>query len=456
MNIEFIPARMTLRFRLIVALMVASLSWANVGAAEVSEFPVVRQGVGLREALVLGSQHLVTTRSKLMAQSDSDLAEAARRRSAWPMVGVNAFAERTDTLLAIETPLGDLTSGQKSRGQLQIFLRQPLWRGSASLQAAADSLKAESSHLKAKQIADSRAVFAANLYLKLLALEASVMSTRSVEASYLSRFDRTRALLQAGRVLRSDLLKIQLELARTRQDIIRLEGQISIARRELGDAIGISGAFEVSPLKWLPSNLPIPDANGEGDALRNRSDMLAFATEIQSFSKSADAIQAEDFQPTVDLLAQHFDRDGVGFSPKRENSISLQISIPIFNAGATGEKWRAKLGERDAAEVAYADRMRVITTELEGAKVSYSTAMQLRKLAVLAVEDAIQTLEMRRSLYDLGKITVDDLMLAESELARQRTLMKTSEIDAVRAWVEYQYILGRDMTSLNYGVDHAP
>jgi outer membrane protein TolC len=182
--------------------------------------------------------------------------------------------------------------------------------------------------------------------------------------------------------------------------------------------------------------------------INEREDIQALKRKMESLSKNAGSIVAEQRRPNIDFVVQHIERRGVSLFPDRENAAAIQISIPLFNAGTTEPRQLALLREREALEAAGVDLKRTANLEIERARAAFFTAQSLRKQAEIGVESASENADTRRAQYDMGRLQVDDLLIAESELEGQKALIETAAVDIVRAWLSYQFAMGRPMTSL--------
>lgn len=405
--------------------------------------------INLQQALILGAQHPLSAKAHHLADADQARALVAHRQANWPTIGINGIAEQTNALVTFDTPFGSVHSGEKTRVQLQASLRLPLINKSADLRASAAALNADASNLVAKRAANIAAMTASGYYLDILRLRAQIASAQSLHQSLTARMARSEALLEAGKILRSDLLKVRLEQAQVAQNIVHLQGQQSMAQHALADAIGIDAAFEVAPPTWLPSALDLKaDAATADEPTIKRDDILALQTKIASLTKSAASVAAEQRKPNLDFLLKHDERRRVGLFPEHETSASLLLSIPIFNAGTNAPRQLALLRERNALEASEVDLQRSARLEIANAKTAFMTAQSLREQAKIGIESAEANVAARRAQYDIGRLQIDEVLTAESELANQRTLYETAAIDILRAWLSYHFASGRTMMDL--------
>jgi outer membrane protein len=420
--------------------------FAALASASASAIAAPVKMVTLADALRLGAAHEQVLSERSSAQAADERAKALHRQASWPTIGVGGYVERTDQLAGFDTPFGTLTSGDKTRGQLYANVRIPLLNESLSLRSDAEELQAAAGTLQAARTADQRALVAAQRYLDVLILQARLAAEQSLHASLASRLDRADALQKIGRVLKADVLKVRLELAQVDQAIARLNGQLHVARMGLAAAIGSDDEVDAAPLAWVPERLP-DDASND-DFKRRRQDILALRKRIDGLAKSAEAINAEERRLRIDIVAQHNERHGVSLLPGHENTIGIQFSLPLFNAGTVDPGRAAALYERTALEKKLIDGEREANLDVAREKEAFDIAVNLKALADTAIESARQTVDMRRSLYELGRVNVDDLLASESELERQRMLSATADIERARAWLGIQYARGINMREL--------
>lgn len=404
--------------------------------------------VGLQEVLERGREDLPALRAAALADANGALAQASDRQWSWPTIGFNSTFSRSDSVAVIGTPFGNLQAGDKEQYRLQAYLRQPLLRESARLKARSDAQQFSGGRLRADREAESRAFAAAKHYFGLLRLQAAAQAYRSLERSLQGRSKRLQELLAAGKVLRTDVLKVQVELARVEQELVVLEGRSEGEKLELAHAIGLA-EFALRATDWVPAEVPIDVSESDLHSLQSRSDLMALRQDADSAASAAESIRAEERMPVIDLLGQHFDRKGSALEAKRENSVGIQLSIALFSAGTNDLRQLAKLRERNAAEMAHEDALKGAQRDLVRARIALRTATHLRRLADLAIASATESLERRRAMYDMGRATIDELLSAEAEAENQAAMKATAEIDALQAWLECQYLLGVDLASLN-------
>jgi outer membrane protein TolC len=423
-------------------------SWAGIALGTL--FAIGAQGVAaqpmpidLHQVLARGAQHTLTARANLVVQGNQALAEVARRQASWPTVSVSAVAEQTSALVGFNTPVGRLEAGDRSQAQAQASVRLPLYNKSANLRAAALADEVQVAQHNASRIADSNAMIAAGHYLDILRLRALITATQNLQASLQARSERNTALLEAGKILKSDLLRVKLEVAQTAQELVRLQGQLAIAGRALAYAIGIEDEMTVLAPAALPE-LMEPSASQSTP----RDDIAALRAKITSLSKSVDAVAAEQRQPNLDFVLKHDERRRTGLFPDRETAALLYLTVPLFNAGTTAPRQLALLRERDALALTETDIARNIKLDLERNKTLFDTARSLRVSAQVGIESARANVETRRAQYEIGRLQIDEVLSAEAELAKQQALFETAAIDMLRAWLEYQHAAGQNMANL--------
>lgn len=404
--------------------------------------------VGLREVLERGREDLPALRAAALADANGALAQASDRQWSWPTLGFNSTFSRSDAVAVIETPFGNLPAGDKDQYRLQTIFKQPLLRESVRLKARADAQQFSGDRLRADREAEHRAFAAAKHYFSLLRLQASTQAYHSLERSLQGRAKRLQELLAAGKALRADVLKVQVELARVEQELVVLNGRSEGETLELAQAIGLA-EFSLRPNDWVPPEVPVDVSDADLLALQSRGDLMALQKDADSAASAADSIRAEERMPVVDLLGQHVDRRGSAIEARHENSVGIQLNIALFSAGTNDLRQLAKLREKNAAEIAREDALKGAKRDLVRARIALRTATHLRNLADLAIASASEALERRRAMYDMGRATIDELLSAEAESENQAALKATAEIDALQAWLECQYLLGLDLAKLN-------
>ena len=198
---------------------------------------------------------------------------------------------------------------------------------------------------------------AARLYLQTLAYTDLIEAAESRIKSLQSLLDRTNQLVQGGRAVPVDALKIQTRLAQVESDLATLQAGRRSSLSALAATMGFEG--ELPHLSYTPASSEFPHpADPESELLRQakaeRPEILSQDHEIRA-SERAEKATRKSALPRVDLRAsaiQYGSNSPVGFPqligkllpsfpsnvPAPGNAatdwvVGVHVSFPLFDGG---------------------------------------------------------------------------------------------------------------------------
>ena len=225
----------------------------------------------------------------------------------------------------------------------------------ASVESARQTLQAA----VASQDLGVQTVFldAANAYFGLLAAQGELAVAREVERINLESFMAAEAKHAAGIGDLTSKLQTQTAFAQAILARVRAEGALRNARGRLAVSIGESPQ---RPLTVEADDARLPDT----DFVKGVADMLELAQqahpELRAARARLDAARARSsaagraYLPTLSLSASrsHTGRDYSSATPdiaQRDNSVALQLAVPIFDGFARHYQVRAAEADVDLA-----------------------------------------------------------------------------------------------------------
>jgi outer membrane protein TolC len=197
---------------------------------------------------------------------------------------------------------------------------------------------------------------------------------------------------QVGQGAQADVFKAQTQLAKMREELLRMERERPVMEAELAKLLGRPGApqFAASLPGTLETRLDL-DALREA-ALRQRPQLLGLRSAIEKNSASIDLMRKE-YNPDFDIRLQYGQREAMLDGTRRPDMVSLMVAInlPIWG--------KEKIDPRIAEARSMRDQSRK-SAEL------YETAILPQ--ARLAVEAALAAYRVNR---------IDLLMLLDSQMS---------------------------------------
>jgi outer membrane protein len=243
--------------------------------------------------------------------------------------------------------------------------------------------------------------------------EASLKTAQSVE-------DRSRARVESGMVVESDLLSAQTATAMRKQDAVRARNDLAVSEVALALAVGMSPDEQLQPADTLTANpsTTASIAELEQRAFANRPEMKRMQTEV-SAGETSIAMAKSAFGPKVNAFGSwQTDSPSIGWNGGNNWTAGVEVQLDLFEGGAR----RARLARANAMadQVAAArDGLRdAIRLEVRRAYYDLDTARQQVEITRTAIAQAQESLRINQNRYDSGLSTVTELLRAEEAADR--------------------------------------
>ena len=223
---------------------------------------------------------------------------------------------------------------------------------------------------------------------------------------------------QVGQGAQADVFKAQTQLAKMREELLRMERERPVMEAELAKLLARSAAEEfvvALPATREPLRLDL-DALREA-ALRQRPQLLALRSVVEKNSASIDLMRKE-YNPDFDVRLQYGQREPMIDGTKRPDMLSLMVSInlPIWGKEKIDPRIAEARSMRDQAQSMYAAQQNEVFAKL---RQQAAIAEQSRKSAELyetaILPQARLAVEAALSAYRVNR--VDLLTLLDSQMS---------------------------------------
>lgn len=319
-------------------------------------------------------------------------------------------------LLNTPTPFNNYTT--RFGGTWNLFDSFASWRGirraELGKEAAAHQLER----------ADQEIIFGVvNSYFGVLLakkeLEVAEQSVKTAQAI----LDRSKTRFESGVVVESDLLSAQVRLAARKQELIRAQNNLSLARAGLGRAMGISTDRQIEPMEALAErSLPQKSLEElEKQALEKRPDLQRIRSE-ESAQQQNVAIAKSSFGPRVNAFAD-WEADNPTFvsGGGGNNWIAgIEVQVDLFQGGARRAKLQHEKAEQEKVAALKDAARDAIRLEVRRAYYDLDAARQQVEVAKTAIAQAQESLRITQNRYESGVSTMTDLLSAEEAASRSQ------------------------------------
>jgi outer membrane protein len=252
----------------------------------------------------------------------------------------------------------------------------------------------------------------------LLAREDVAVAQTSVDQT---QADLTRAQTreEQGLAVPSDVLSAQVQLAQSREGLLRAQNAAAIALAALNVAMGLPEDAPTNVTGRLNETAFDPGtlAERQSRALALRPDYRQ-AELVTERARNGSGMARADFLPKLDLFSS-WEVDNQTFAARGGNDWALgaTLNFNLFDGGAN----RARLAQSKAlerrAEALKSQMASGIRLQVREAYVNLDTARQRVEVTRDAVAQSEESLRIIQNRYEAGLATITDLLRAEADRA---------------------------------------
>jgi outer membrane protein TolC len=256
----------------------------------------------------------------------------------------------------------------------------------------------------------------------LLAFKQQQVAEDAVKTSQ-SILDRSRANVQAGMVVESDLLSAQVNHAAREQEMIRARNAVALARAQLNYEMGVPAETQYDPADWLAEKV-FPAASLEDletSALKQRPDLLALTTQ-QAVQHDGIRAAKASFGPRVNAVA-NWELDNPRFTGGGGNNwiAAVEIQVDLFDGGAKRAHLQHERAMKGRVDALHEMAINGVRLEVRKAYLDLDAARKQVEVARASVAQAQESLRIGQNRYGAGLSTITDLLRMQEAALRAQT-----------------------------------
>ena len=327
-------------------------------------------------------------------------------------------------------------------GKLSLFRGGQDYYNSKAAELGIDAAEFEHSAVRNALIEAVTATY----YAYLAALEAQKVAQDSISA-ITSELNQTKLQYEAGTVLKSDVLSLEVQLAEAQNAEIRAANGIEIAKTSIANLLGISNfqTFTVAPSSSILTKPKLPVSFNDllDQAMAQRPEIKAAANQVEISLRKLKSEQGA-YLPKADAYVSYGQNSqSPGFSSQKDNvTAGVSVEMDLFSGFNTQQRVRA--AERKAAEARETERKTKLAIEQE-VKIAFLkleealARLHVTEASVLSANEALRLVnEERRAEV----VTVTRYI--ESEVARNKAQSNTiaAHYDALSAEAALKKAIG--------------
>lgn len=359
-----------------------------------------------------------------LSRTDSATTELSNRR----LTGRGLSASTNDTIT-------DLLDGT-------LTLSYTLYDGGsrpAQIRQAEETVRFN--QLEVERIGEELRLNTANAYYNLQEANASVeIEQAAVDAAKQTLRD-AELLERAGLGTRFDVLRAQVDLANSQQNLVNSRANRKISERQLVQVLALGEQVEVSIADLIERSEDWTLSLEETIILayRNRAEL-----EQQLVQREIDEQQRQValsvLRPQVSLFASYTAANILSFGEGFADGYALgaTLSWTLFDGGAAKANSRQEELDIEIAEANFEQQRKSIRVEVEEAYENLNSSDENIKTAIVAVQLAEESLRLARLRFQAGVGTQTEVIDAQTELTRARGNLLTATVGYNRALASLQ------------------
>lgn len=282
-------------------------------------------------------------------------------------------------------------------------------------------------------------------YGQLAAMDAHKVSVRSIDAVQ-SELKQSRINFQAGTLLKSDVLSLEVQLAEAKDAEIQAGNAIELANTMLKTLLGLSARENLTlNIEHQPG---LPKAPGKfeklvDEAFSHHPELKAAEMHVLITERQLAAAKAAHL-PKADAFVNYgSDSQNFTYSAGRDNvSAGVMLEMELFGGFATTEKIKKAELDLKTAKTAVLQAQLQIENQVKTAQLRLQEALSRAEVTNVAVVAAEEALDLVNTQWQGGVVTVTRYIEAEVARDKAHTRAITARFDALRAEAELKQATG--------------
>lgn len=394
----------------------------------------------------------VDFRSALKAAADSspDL-EAARARvegarwtteQAWtannPTLGLEAVYTRLNREVAASLGGRSFVVSPQDSYKATLVLRQALATfGRLHYGVLAGQMAERAAREEYRQVLADELANTADSYLAALLAEEEVLISQQRLTTREAALRDAKALFEAGTVARFDVLRVQSEATRARQQLIEARNLQKLAEARLASRMGLPSGTDLALAPVSFDNPPPAEMQSAMEqALARRPEIQALVWGLEAARARVGLAESQD-NPTLGLQSQVYGQTSAGMSPGEQWVTGLALNFPLYDGGAS----RAQAGQAREAVHALAAGLdgarRAVRLDVENSFLNLVSRWERIGQARQGLEEATAAARVAQVRYAAGLSTSTELLDAQTSLVQAQQALAAARYGYLGAAVSW-------------------
>lgn len=347
------------------------------------------------------------------------------------------------------TPVPNQTTNLETKedfsAQFEVEVRQPLTK-LYSIGLNLDKLevdrKISDQNLRSKQ--QSVALDVKQEYYAILTTQSALEATEESIAFYTSLVEIVGNRVQERTALEYQLLDAEARLGQARYDELKQTNELADHKERLNQLMGrdIDTPFTVVPVADIPSPILDPE-QAEAQALAQRPETREARLKLAQ-AELEQRIKKSDYIPDVDLTASYIKLANTDFIPDDYFFVGLVARWEFFDWGRRADEVSKARRSVSEARNLIREADHQVAAQVNQRIRDLQNAKSLVEVTAMAQKAAREKLRVTMNKYEEEAALLDDVLEAESDLAKANSDHEEATLGVLTAAAELEKALGED------------
>ncbi len=334
-------------------------------------------------------------------------------------------------------PIGEKNSlSYQAQASIPLYTSGRIRHG---IEAADAALGARTAEIESKRQDIKMAV--AEAYVGVLRSASAMRVAKSHVASLRAHARDVANMYRQGMVSRNDLLSARVALADARQEAIKAQNALDLARAAYNRGLGRPLGQEVALDEIEPASVGMSLEELTEKALRQRAELTALRQNMTALQRQAAGVRAEK-GPQVALSGGYTYKENAFQVHEGQWAVNLGVQWKLFDGGVIGHKAAAAERQAAASQEQIDDLVSRITLQVRQAWLDVQETEKRIEVTRQAVAQAEENLKVNRNRYENGLSTNTEVLDAETLRVRSQSNHDNAVYDAVLATLRLKRATG--------------
>lgn len=289
-------------------------------------------------------------------------------------------------------------------------------------------------------------VVTSSYYGLLATKEANKVAQQAIKAVE-SELKQSRIRYEAGTLLKSDVLSLEVQRAEAQDAEIQTANAIELGRTSLKTLLGL-GSDQAFVVADESETLPLPAGYSDfssliTQALAQRPELIAAQTQIDMAERMLRAAQGAHLPRANAYVSYGSDSKDLAYSTSRDNvTAGVMVEMDIFSGFSTQERISKSQHKLNEAQKNQTLVRLAIENEVQSAHLKLKDALARENVTQTAIKAAEEALRLVNEQRKAGVITVTRYIEAEVSRDKAHSRDIAARFDALRAEAELKKALG--------------